>query len=71
MQIYVILLGKGLGKNETGISSALKPKLKFDNTGIGHNAGDEFTNNWWEKLFNTAANNINVAFINHKIQNFC
>ncbi|XP_044266062.1 G patch domain-containing protein 4 [Tribolium madens] len=52
--------GKGLGKNEDGISEALKPKLKFDNTGIGHEVGDQFTNNWWERVFNNAASNINV-----------
>ena len=29
--------GKGLGKLEQGIVDALKPKLKFDQTGVGHN----------------------------------
>ena len=29
--------GKGLGKQEQGIVDALKPKLKFDQTGVGHN----------------------------------
>ncbi|XP_023015962.2 uncharacterized protein [Leptinotarsa decemlineata] len=52
--------GKGLGKNENGISAALKPKLKFDNSGVGHDAGRQFTNNWWEKLYNNAAENIDV-----------
>lgn len=52
--------GKGLGRNEDGISTALKPKLKFDNSGIGHNLSDEFTNNWWEKHFNSACQNIDV-----------
>ncbi|KAG5898520.1 hypothetical protein JTB14_038473 [Gonioctena quinquepunctata] len=52
--------GKGLGKKENGISKPLKPKLKFDNSGVGHDVGEQFTNNWWEKLFNSAADNINV-----------
>ncbi|XP_072394016.1 uncharacterized protein [Diabrotica undecimpunctata] len=52
--------GKGLGRNEDGISTAIKPKLKFDNSGVGHNVGEQFTNNWWEKLFNNAADNVNV-----------
>ena len=52
-----------MGKNEDGISQALKPKLKFDNAGIGHDVGEQFTNNWWERVFNNAANNINVSNI--------
>ena len=27
----------GLGKNNQGIVDAIKPKLKFDQTGVGHN----------------------------------
>ncbi|XP_076633745.1 uncharacterized protein LOC143347949 [Colletes latitarsis] len=50
--------GKGLGKNESGITEALKPKLKFDTSGIGHK--DEDWNEWWETGFNKAANNITV-----------
>ncbi|KAJ8916832.1 hypothetical protein NQ315_005839, partial [Exocentrus adspersus] len=57
---YCSLLGKGLGKDEDGIATALKPKLKFDNAGIGHDVGEQFTNNWWETLFNSAANNIEI-----------
>lgn len=53
--------GKGLGKNEDGISEALKPKLKFDNTGVGHNSSEQFTFNWWENVFNNAADNLNVS----------
>ena len=29
--------GKGLGKHHQGIVDAIKPKLKFDQTGVGHN----------------------------------
>ncbi|XP_076262322.1 uncharacterized protein LOC143197628 [Rhynchophorus ferrugineus] len=52
--------GKGLGRNENGISTALKPKLKFDNAGVGHDVGEQFTNNWWERVFNSASDNINI-----------
>lgn len=51
--------GKGLGRNENGITTALKPKLKFDTTGIGHKHIDG--NDWWETAFNKAANNILVS----------
>ncbi|XP_057654392.1 G patch domain-containing protein 4 [Diorhabda carinulata] len=60
--------GKGLGKNEDGISVALKPKLKFDNTGVGHNVGEQFTNNWWEKIFNNASDNIDIEIDNKEIR---
>ncbi|XP_076284899.1 uncharacterized protein LOC143211273 [Lasioglossum baleicum] len=49
--------GKGLGKNESGITNALKPKLKFDSAGIGHK---EDWNEWWATSYNNAANNIMV-----------
>ncbi|XP_046395889.1 G patch domain-containing protein 4 [Ischnura elegans] len=52
--------GKGLGKTENGMVEALKPKLKFDNTGIGHDHAEQFTNNWWEVAFNEAAKRVTV-----------
>jgi len=52
--------GKGLGKQEQGIVDALKPKLKFDQTGVGHNMADEFEFHWWDHVFNKAAKNIQV-----------
>ncbi|XP_076679358.1 uncharacterized protein LOC143374793 [Andrena cerasifolii] len=57
--------GKGLGKNETGITEALKPKLKFDVAGIGHK--DDDSNNWWESAFNKAADNIIVESQAHGV----
>ena len=57
--------GKGLGKNETGITEALKPKLKFDVAGIGHK--DDDSNNWWESAFNKAADNIIVESQTHGV----
>ncbi|KAL3287685.1 hypothetical protein HHI36_002152 [Cryptolaemus montrouzieri] len=52
--------GQGLGRNEDGITKPIKPKLKFDNTGVGHDPGAQFTNRWWETLFNNATQNIDV-----------
>ncbi|KAH0553606.1 G patch domain-containing protein 4 [Cotesia glomerata] len=50
--------GKGLGKNEDGMTEALRPKLKFDTSGIGHR--DTSGNQWWNSVYNQALNNINV-----------
>ncbi|RZC36484.1 G patch domain-containing protein 4, partial [Asbolus verrucosus] len=50
------------------MSEALKPKLKFDNSGIGHDVGDQFTNNWWERLFNNASKNINVQVKDDRVK---
>ncbi|XP_054002037.1 G patch domain-containing protein 4 [Hylaeus anthracinus] len=57
--------GKGLGKNESGITQALKPKLKFDTVGIGHT--DKHSKEWWEIGFNNAANNIVVESQAHGV----
>ncbi|XP_044746644.1 G patch domain-containing protein 4 [Coccinella septempunctata] len=56
--------GQGLGKNENGITKPIKASLKFDNAGIGHDHGAEFTNNWWETVFNKASQNIDVKVDN-------
>lgn len=50
--------GKGLGKNETGIAKALKPKLKFDTAGVGHKI--DLTSQWWSKSFDKAAKSLKV-----------
>ncbi|KAK3930564.1 G patch domain-containing protein 4 [Frankliniella fusca] len=52
--------GQGLGKNSTGITTALKPKVKLNTAGIGHDPAQEFTYRWWEDAFNSAASNINI-----------
>lgn len=57
----IYFLGKGLGKNEDGISTAIKPKLKFDNAGVGHEHGKDFTNNWWERVYSSALDNVEVS----------
>ena len=36
--------GQGLGKTQQGIVDPIKPTLKFDKTGIGHDHAEEFTN---------------------------
>ncbi|XP_786634.2 G patch domain-containing protein 4 [Strongylocentrotus purpuratus] len=52
--------GKGLGRTETGMTDALKPKLKFDKAGIGHDVGEQFSFHWWDHVFNKAAKNIHI-----------
>ncbi|CAH2083870.1 unnamed protein product [Euphydryas editha] len=58
--------GKGLGKNENGISEALKPKLKRSVTGIGYDAAADFTEHWWSALYDKAASNVQVEEKNGK-----
>ena len=56
----IILIGQGLGVQNQGRTEALKPDLKFDRTGLGHDPGKEFKNHWWEKLYDEAAKKIDV-----------
>ena len=58
--VAFLLSGSGLGRDEAGIKEAIKVKLKFDQTGVGHNAADQFTFHWWDHAFNKAADNIQV-----------
>lgn len=53
--------GKGIGRNEDGISEALKVKIKADNAGVGHDPGEQFTYHWWDHAFRKSAQNINVS----------
>ncbi|KAI5713371.1 hypothetical protein M8J75_015883 [Diaphorina citri] len=62
------ILRKGLGKKEDGINKALKPKLKFDTSGLGHDPGEQFTNRWWESAYNSAANNLDVKNKKSKVK---
>jgi len=57
--------GSGLGRNNAGITEALKPRLKFDASGLGHTQSDEFTYKWWDHAFNKAASSFDVV-INDK-----
>lgn len=52
--------GQGLGREEGGITEALKPKLKFNSTGLGYDMGEQFKFQWWDHVFNKAADNITV-----------
>ncbi|KAG3261600.1 G patch domain-containing protein 4-like [Ictidomys tridecemlineatus] len=50
--------GKGLGLKENGITQAIKVTLKQDTHGVGHDPAREFTNHWWNELFNKIAANL-------------
>ncbi|KAF7238390.1 G patch domain-containing protein 4 [Varanus komodoensis] len=52
--------GKGLGKQENGISEAIKVKVKCDTAGVGHNSAEQFSYHWWDHLFNSAAANLSI-----------
>jgi len=52
--------GKGLGRHETGMKTAIKVKIKRDQAGVGHDMGEEFTFQWWDHVFNRAASNITI-----------
>lgn len=58
---FVYFLGRGLGRNENGIATALKPKLKFDTAGLGKDQSEQFTHHWWEHAYNSAANNLEFS----------
>ncbi|XP_059154223.1 G patch domain-containing protein 4-like [Physella acuta] len=50
--------GSGLGKKENGMSEPIKVSLKMDKAGVGHDPGKEFTDHWWLRVFNEAAQKI-------------
>lgn len=52
--------GEGLGRHGQGITDAIKPKLKFDQAGMGHNRAEEFEFHWWDHVFNKAAKSVKV-----------
>jgi len=56
--------GKGLGKNENGITQAIRPKLKFDTSGVGHKDSNY---EWWHSVYNKAANNIVLNKVSDEI----
>ncbi|XP_006861662.1 PREDICTED: G patch domain-containing protein 4 isoform X2 [Chrysochloris asiatica] len=47
--------GKGLGRKENGITQAIRVTLKQDTHGVGHDPAKDFTNHWWNELFNKTA----------------
>merc|ERR1719508_116431 len=50
--------GKGLGAKEDGMSDALKPNLKFDEHGLGHDVVKDVAFNWWDSVFNKALDTV-------------
>ncbi|XP_059476373.1 G patch domain-containing protein 4 [Neocloeon triangulifer] len=53
--------GEGLGAQKTGISKAIRPGLKRDRMGLGADPAEEFTNNWWNKAYDKAAQNVEIS----------
>ena len=47
-----------MGKNENGIAKAIRPKLKFDTSGVGHK-DVEFQ--WWNSVYDKALKNIKIG----------
>lgn len=60
-KFFVYFTGKGLGKDENGISEPLKAKLKHSLTGVGYDPAEEFTEYWWTTLYDKAASNLEVG----------
>ncbi|XP_048584528.1 G patch domain-containing protein 4 isoform X3 [Nematostella vectensis] len=52
--------GKGLGKEEGGITKAIKVGVKNDTRGVGFDLGEQFTFHWWDHVFNKTAKSIVV-----------
>ncbi|XP_029958673.1 G patch domain-containing protein 4 [Salarias fasciatus] len=53
--------GKGLGRAQSGISEAIKVKVKCDKGGVGHREGEQFSFHWWDHVFNKASSSLQVA----------
>ena len=50
-----------MGKDGGGIAEPIRPSLKFDSSGVGHDPSKEFTSNWWEQAYKKAADKIQVT----------
>ncbi|XP_067654039.1 G patch domain-containing protein 4-like [Haliotis asinina] len=53
--------GSGLGREESGMTEAIKVQIKNNKTGVGHNPGAEFTHHWWDHVFNKTAKALTVG----------
>ena len=51
------------------MSDALRPSLKFDKHGLGHDIVKDIAFNWWDNVFNKALDTVGksekVIFIEH------
>ena len=43
------------------MSEPIKPSLKFDKTGVGHDPAKEFTDTWWSDAYKQAADNVVIG----------
>mmetsp|Transcript_10449 Transcript_10449/g.18236 ORF Transcript_10449/g.18236 Transcript_10449/m.18236 type:complete len:485 (+) Transcript_10449:109-1563(+) len=50
--------GQGLGKEQTGMTEALKAKEKKDSAGIGAAGGWDWSHRFWEDAYNSAAQGV-------------
>lgn len=66
-----LFTGKGLGRQENGISEAIKVKVKCDKGGVGHRQGEQFTFHWWDHVFNKASSSLEVESGEVSPQNGC
>lgn len=60
LQKYGWKEGDGLGKNTDGITAPIKASLKFNTSGLGAAPAKDLTDNWWERVYNDAASNVQV-----------
>lgn len=54
------IIGQGIGKYAKGIVKPIRANLKFDTSGLSFDKVKDLTNPWWEKIFDNAAENLNV-----------
>ena len=47
-----------MGAAEDGMNEALKPSLKFDKHGLGHDMVKDIAFNWWDNVFNKALDTV-------------
>ncbi|RNA01009.1 G patch domain-containing 4 [Brachionus plicatilis] len=53
--------GDGLGRDNQGKSAPIKVSFKFDTAGVGFNLSEQFTNNWWENLYDSTSKGLEDA----------
>mmetsp|Transcript_23239 Transcript_23239/g.39963 ORF Transcript_23239/g.39963 Transcript_23239/m.39963 type:complete len:383 (-) Transcript_23239:369-1517(-) len=52
--------GKGLGKNEDGISTYIRVRLKKNNSGVGCDPSESTRGLWWDRLYNDVASRFQI-----------